>query len=92
MNSLIDISTFVRVVEATGFKAAARQLGLSPPVVSTRVQSLEAKLGARLLNRTTRSLSLTEAGKIYYDHCVRILAELEAADSEVRMAHSSPAG
>ena len=87
MNSLIEISTFVRVVEATSFTAAARQLGLSPPVVTTRVQSLESRLGTRLLNRTTRSLSLTDAGKTYYDHCVRILAELEEADSEVRITH-----
>jgi len=92
LNSLIEISTFVRVVEATGFTAAARQLGLSPPVVSTRVQSLESRLGARLLNRTTRSLSLTNAGKTYYDHCVRILADLEEAECAVRLTHSTPSG
>jgi len=92
LNSLIEISTFVRVVEATGFTAAARQLGLSPPVVSTRVQALESRLGTRLLNRTTRSLSLTEAGKTYYDRCVRILAELDDAESAVRSAHTTPAG
>lgn len=92
MNSLIEISTFVRVVEATGFTAAARQLGLSPPVVSTRVQALETRLGTRLLNRTTRSLSLTDAGKTYYDHCVHILTELEEAESAVRLTHSTPAG
>lgn len=92
MSDLIEMSTFVRVVDATGFTAAARQLGLSPPVVSTRVQSLESRLGARLLNRNTRSLSLTDAGKAYYERCVRILAELEEAESEVRSTHSTPAG
>lgn len=92
MNNLIEISTFARVVEASGFTAAARQLGLSPPVVSTRVQSLETRLGARLLNRTTRSISLTDAGKAYYDRCVRILADLEDAENAVRLTHTNPCG
>ncbi len=92
MNNLIEISTFARVVEASGFTAAARQLGLSPPVVTTRVQSLEARLGTRLLNRTTRSLSLTDAGKAYYDRCIRILADLEDAENAVRLTHTNPCG
>jgi DNA-binding transcriptional LysR family regulator len=92
MDRLTGISTFVKVVELAGFSAAAKQLCVSAAVVSTRIQLLENRLGARLLNRTTRSVSPTEAGKAYYEHCLLLLSEIEEAEQLVQSLHSSPRG
>ncbi len=70
---------FVRVVEAQSFAAAARELGASPPAVTRAVAFLEDITGARLLTRTTRSVTLTEPGAQYYDDCKRLLGDLEEA-------------
>ena len=67
MDHLINLTAFVRVVENGGFTAAARHLNLSTTMVSNHVQELEDRLGARLLNRTTRKVSLTEIGREYYE-------------------------
>ena len=67
LNSFSDIVAFVRVVEAHSFVAAAQTLGMSPSAISKAVSRLEERLGARLLNRTTRSLSLTDLGTSFYD-------------------------
>jgi DNA-binding transcriptional LysR family regulator len=66
MDRVADMAAFVKVVDSGGFAAAARALNMSPSAVTTHVQSLEDGLGARLLNRTTRHVSLTEAGQAYY--------------------------
>src|SRR5262252_997450 len=79
MQNLTDIAIFVKVVELSSFTAAAEALEMSQPVVSKAVTRLEEKLGARLLNRTTRRLSLTEAGSELYSRSVRALAEIENA-------------
>ncbi|MBX6322321.1 MAG: LysR family transcriptional regulator [Rhodospirillaceae bacterium] len=84
MQSLDAMQVFVHTVEARSFTGAARRLGLSKSVVSRRLTALEARLGVRLLNRTTRSLSLTEPGQAYYERCTRILAEVEAAEAGLR--------
>src|SRR4030095_9768410 len=73
MQNLTDIAVFVKVVELASFTAAAEALDMSQPVVSKAVTRLEEKLGARLLNRTTRRLSLTEAGSELYGRSVRAL-------------------
>ncbi|WP_213773151.1 LysR family transcriptional regulator [Bradyrhizobium sp. dw_78] len=80
MDRLTSLTAFVRVVENGGFSAAARRLNISTTMVSNHVQALEDHLGARLLHRTTRKVSLTEVGKAYYDRCTQILADLEQAD------------
>ena len=80
MDRLTSLTAFVRVVDSGGFSAAGRQLNMSTTMVSNHVQSLEDRLGARLLHRTTRKVSLTEVGKAYYDRCTQILADLEQAD------------
>src|SRR5205085_8639709 len=67
MDRLTSLTVFVRVVDSGGFAAAARRLNMSTTMVSNHVQSLEQRLGVRLLNRTTRKLSLTEVGKDYYE-------------------------
>ncbi|TIL77767.1 MAG: LysR family transcriptional regulator [Mesorhizobium sp.] len=82
MDPLDGIAAFARVVDSGSFSAAADRLGLSKSAVSAHVQRLEQRLGIRLLNRTTRRLSMTEAGAAYYRHCARILAEAEAAEQE----------
>jgi DNA-binding transcriptional LysR family regulator len=83
---------FAAVVEAGGFSAAARALGISTPVVSKRVSALEAELGARLLNRTTRRLSLTEAGEVFYRHCTRVVSEAAEAEAAVTYLNEAPRG
>jgi DNA-binding transcriptional LysR family regulator len=80
MDRLTSLTVFARVVDSGGFSAAARRLNMSTTMVSNHVQALEDRLGARLLNRTTRKVSLTEVGKAYYERCTQILADLEQAD------------
>jgi DNA-binding transcriptional LysR family regulator len=84
--------SFVKVVELGGFASAARQLNLANSVVTDHVKSLEERLGARLLNRTTRSISLTGAGQAYYERCVQILSEIEDAEDTVQTLQSRPRG
>jgi len=92
MDRLTSLTAFVRVVDSGGFSAAARRLNMSTTMVSSHVQSLEDRLGARLLNRTTRKVSLTEVGKAYYERCTQILAELEEADRIAGALQSNPRG
>ena len=80
---LDDLRAFVAVVEAGGFNRAAARLGLAKSIVSRRVSRLETSLGARLLARTTRGVSPTEAGAAFHARCVRVLAELDEAREEV---------
>lgn len=77
------MAAFAKVVDSGGFTAAARKLDLSRAMVSRLVQQLEDDLGTRLLNRTTRRLSLTEAGRAYHERCVVLLGEMAALDSSV---------
>src|SRR5262245_37015413 len=74
---LNEILVFTRVVQAGSFTAAARLLGMPKSSVSRKVSELEDRLGLRLLQRTTRKLGLTDAGRLYFDRCVRIVADLE---------------
>jgi DNA-binding transcriptional LysR family regulator len=92
MDRLTSLTVFVRVVDCSGFSAAARRLNMSTTMVSSHVQALEDRLGARLLNRTTRKVSLTEVGRTYYDRCTQILAELEEADRLATAIQSTPRG
>jgi DNA-binding transcriptional LysR family regulator len=89
---LNDTLVFVKVVELGSFIAAARELRLPKTTVSRRVQDLEARLGARLLHRTTRKLGLTEAGNVYYEHSQRIAHELDEAESAVGQLQGGPRG
>jgi DNA-binding transcriptional LysR family regulator len=92
MDRLTSMSIFVRVVALGGFAAAARESSLSPTMVAKHVQALEAQLGSKLLNRTTRRQSLTEAGQIYHAHCKRLLADLDAAERSVGQLRAAPRG
>jgi DNA-binding transcriptional LysR family regulator len=86
------MAVFARVAEAKSFSEAARRLGLSKSAVSKQVAQLERSLQARLLNRTTRRLSLTEVGAAFYEHCARMLAEAEAAELAVSRLYAAPRG
>jgi len=92
MKNLVGMAIFARVAEAKSFSEAARRLGLSKSMVSKEVTKLEKSLGARLLNRTTRSLSLTEIGAAFYEHCARVVQEVEEAELVVGRLHGEPRG
>lgn len=92
MDRLDDMLAFIRVVEARSFTAAAERLGVSKSVISRRLTDLENRLGARLLNRTTRRLSITEVGQAFFERCVRIVADLEEAERAVADLHGEPRG
>src|ERR1700690_512750 len=92
MDRLVNLTAFVRVVENGGFTAAARPLNLSTTMVSNHVHELEDRLGARLLNRTTRKVSLTEIGRQYYERSLHILAELDEADRAAGALNATPRG
>jgi DNA-binding transcriptional LysR family regulator len=92
MDRLTSLTVFGRVVECGGFSAAARRLNMSVTMVGNHIQSLEDRLGVRLLNRTTRKVSLTETGKYYYERSSQILSDLEEADLAVGALTSTPRG
>ena len=92
MDSLNAMEVFVRVVQAGSFSAAARALDLTPSAVSKQIGRLEDRLGARLMNRTTRQLSLTEVGAGYYERASRILADIAEAERAVADLHGAPRG
>lgn len=83
---------FARVVRAGSFTAAAAELRMPKSTVSRKVTDLEARLEARLLERTTRKLSLTDVGRTYYDYCTRIAAEIEDAERAVSSLQETPRG
>jgi DNA-binding transcriptional LysR family regulator len=92
LDTLTDIAVFVQVVDSGSFTAAAERLELSKAVVSKYVTRLENRLGARLLNRTTRRLSLTEVGRAFYERSQAGLRELEEAEAEVSRLQGAPRG
>ena len=92
MDHLTALRVFRQVVERGGFAAASRQMGLSPAAVSKNIAELEAHLAARLLNRTTRRMSLTEAGARYYEQVARILDDLSEAEQSLGPLQQAPSG
>lgn len=92
MDTLTAMKVFCSVVENDSLAGASRTLNVSPSVVSKQLSGLEDRLGVRLLNRTTRRVSLTEVGSAYYERCKRILADVDEAEIAVSQAHSAPRG
>jgi DNA-binding transcriptional LysR family regulator len=92
MDTLNEMRLFTEVVRTGSFAAAGRKLGVAPSSMTRQVNALERELGARLLNRTTRKLSLTEAGQLYYGEALRILSKLEDAKLAVSQLQESPRG
>jgi DNA-binding transcriptional LysR family regulator len=89
---LNEILVFARVVQVGSFTGAARELDMPKSTVSRKVSELEERLGARLLQRTTRKLSLTDVGQTYYQHAARVVAELEEAELAVTRMQDAPRG
>lgn len=92
MQDLNDLFYFAKVVEHGGFMAASRAIGIPKSRLSRRIADLEERLGVRLLQRTTRRLSLTEVGSHFYQHCQAVLSEAEAAEETIARAQSEPRG
>ncbi len=90
--NLNDIEVFTKVVDARSFTSAAKRMGLPNSTVSRRVARLEEQLGVKLLRRTTRKLSLTESGQLFYERSVRALAEIEAAENILAQTRNTPRG
>lgn len=92
MDTVQSMKIFVRVAQRSGFAAAARDLRLSPAAVTKHVAGLEQHLGARLFDRTTRSVSLTEPGRAYFERCLQCLQAIEDAETSVRQFTRAPRG
>ncbi|PRQ06119.1 LysR family transcriptional regulator [Enhygromyxa salina] len=92
MSQLVEIETFVTVVQAGSFAAAGEQLGISSSYASKLITRLEDRLGVRLLHRTTRKLTLTEAGAVYHETCAEGLSLLSHAQDDVMALQATPRG
>lgn len=92
MLDLNDLYYFASVVEHGGFAAGGRALGVPKSKLSRRIALLEERLGVRLLHRSTRHFSVTEAGRTYYEHCRAMLVEAEAAQESIEMTRAEPRG
>lgn len=92
MIDLNELGWFVRVVEHGGFAPAARALGMQKSKLSRRIALLEERLGVRLIQRSTRSFAVTEIGQSYYQHCLAMLVEAEAAQDVIDSVRSEPSG
>jgi LysR family transcriptional regulator, regulator for bpeEF and oprC len=92
MDQIAAMRMFVRVVESGSFSGVAREAGVGQPAISKQITALEAHLGAQLLRRTSRSLSVTEAGQDFYESSVRLIGDLEAAESRVGHGQNAPSG
>ena len=92
MQDLNDLRYFVAVVDHGGFAAAGRTLGLQKSKLSRRILQLEERLGVRLLNRSSRRFSVTEIGHEFYDRCLAMLVEAEAAEQVIAQVRSEPRG
>ncbi len=92
MDRMTALTVFRAVVELGSFAAASRKLNLSPAAISKNISELEAHLSARLINRTTRRMSLTEAGTLYFERVVQVLDDLEEADATLLAIQATPSG
>src|SRR6201985_1514605 len=92
MDQIAAMRAFVRVAESGSFSAVAREAGIGQPAVSKQITALEAHLGAQLLRRTSRNLSLTAAGQAYYEDAVRLIDDVAAMDARIGQGQGAPSG
>lgn len=92
MDKLAGMTMFIRVVDCGSFAAAAELSGVSPTMVGKQIKTIEQRLGARLLHRTTRRQHLTEVGRLYYERCRQALAEVELAEASASELQATPKG
>src|SRR5260370_42069272 len=86
------MQVFVRVVEKRSFSAVAKERGIGQPAVSKQISALEDELGTELIHRTSRSITMTEAGRDFYESALRILDDFESATSQISRGQSAPKG
>src|SRR6202789_4425540 len=86
------MQVFVRVIEKGSFSAVAKERGIGQPAVSKQISALEDELGTELIRRTSRSIALTEAGRVFYESSVRILDDFESATSRIGRGQTAPKG
>ncbi|MCI8211357.1 LysR family transcriptional regulator [Pseudomonas sp. S25] len=92
MSQTLDLSFFHLLANKGSLAATARELGVTPPAVSKRLTALEARLGIRLVNRTTRSMSLTSEGELYFSHAARILTQIDDLEQLMSSSRATPKG
>ena len=92
MNQTLDLQFFYLLAKQGSLAATAREMGLTPPAISKRLSALEARLGIRLVNRTTRSMSLTAEGELYFSHAARILTQIDEVEQLVSSSRAAPKG
>ncbi|KPH01886.1 LysR family transcriptional regulator [Pseudomonas sp. RIT-PI-q] len=92
MSQTLDLSFFYLLANKGSLAATARELGVTPPAVSKRLTALEARLGIRLVNRTTRSMSLTSEGELYFSHAARILTQIDEVEQLMSNSRATPKG
>ncbi|MBE8589562.1 LysR family transcriptional regulator [Pseudomonas sp. MAFF 301449] len=92
MSQTLDLSFFHLLAHKGSLVATARELGITPPAVSKRLTALEARLGVRLVNRTTRSMSLTSEGELYVSHAARILTQIDELEQVLSSSRAAPRG
>lgn len=92
MDNISDIQAFVKIAEYGSFSRAARDLHMPKSTLSRRITRLEDRLGVQLFVRTTRKVSLTEMGEVYYRHCQQIVADIEEAEDAIRQSQTIPSG
>ena len=92
MRNFDGLEVFVKVIQAASFSAAARLLGMPVTTISSKVAQLETRLGVTLIQRTTRKLKITEAGQVYFDHAVKALSEINAAERSLQVSKNEPDG
>ncbi|WP_223545257.1 LysR family transcriptional regulator [Pseudomonas sp. A-B-19] len=92
MNPTLDLSFFYLLANKGSLAATARELGITPPAVSKRLTALEARLGIRLVNRTTRSMSLTSEGELLFSHAARILTQIDEVEQLINSSRATPKG
>ena len=90
MHDLNDMYMFAKVIEHGGYSAASRALGIATSKLSRRVSELERRLGVHLVNRTTRSISLSDTGETFYRHCLAMVGEADAAREAIERTRSAP--
>lgn len=92
MDKFGDMDLFVKVIKNGGLAAAGREAGLSPARMTARINGMEAHYGVRLLNRTTRQVTLTEEGRLFYEACLRVLAEVNEAENRLQVGREALSG
>src|ERR1700722_10121331 len=92
LDRFLCIQAFVRVAEAQNFASAARQLGVTPSVITSRIKQLESFIQVPLFHRSTRKVALSESGQNFFDECAELIAHIDSVTDRMRLAQGTPSG